>query len=134
MVHTKLPQTLANIYSEEADQRDGMLPQFHGVPNTVDVFVSGPTGVGSTFHTKVSNVIGDCPYSHRVLLALEEKQVSYNLITIDRKLRPSWYYNVHPEAKVRLDEDLCAGAQGMGMGMESTRGYICPDAQTTNTG
>mmetsp|Transcript_42322 Transcript_42322/g.165231 ORF Transcript_42322/g.165231 Transcript_42322/m.165231 type:complete len:502 (+) Transcript_42322:746-2251(+) len=100
MVHTKLPQTLANIYSEEADQRDGMLPQFHGVPNTVDVFVSGPTGVGSTFHTKVSNVIGDCPYSHRVLLALEEKQVSYNLITIDRKLRPSWYYNVHPEAKV----------------------------------
>ncbi|KAJ8907444.1 hypothetical protein NDN08_007555 [Rhodosorus marinus] len=100
MVYTKMPQTLANIYSEEADQRDGKLPEVRGAPNTVDVFVSGPTGVGSTFHTQVSNVIGDCPYSHRVLLALEEKEVSYNLITIDRKLRPSWYYNVHPEAKV----------------------------------
>jgi len=97
---TPMPATLAKIYAQSADVRDGEHPKQRHKKDLVDVFVSGPTGNGSQVNVVHGNNVGDCPYSHRVLLTLEEKNINYNLITVDRKMRPYWYYIVHPEGKV----------------------------------
>ncbi|TKY50638.1 Glutathione S-transferase DHAR2 [Spatholobus suberectus] len=46
------------------------------------------------------NVLGDCPFSQRVLLTLEEKKVSYKRHLIDLSNRPEWFLSVNPEGKV----------------------------------
>ncbi|KAJ1400197.1 Thioredoxin-like superfamily [Sesbania bispinosa] len=45
-------------------------------------------------------VLGDCPFSQRALLTLEEKKVSYNLHLIDLSNKPQWFLDVNPEGKV----------------------------------
>ncbi|KAL0539298.1 hypothetical protein IC582_023501 [Cucumis melo] len=44
--------------------------------------------------------IGDCPFSQRVLLTLEEKKVPYKLHLINLSDKPSWFLKVSPEGKV----------------------------------
>ncbi|KAK7310256.1 hypothetical protein RJT34_07657 [Clitoria ternatea] len=46
------------------------------------------------------NVLGDCPFSQRVILTLEEKKVAYNLHLIDISKKPEWFLAVNPEGKV----------------------------------
>ncbi|XP_020207160.1 glutathione S-transferase DHAR2 [Cajanus cajan] len=46
------------------------------------------------------NILGDCPFSQRVLLTLEEKKVSYKLHLIDLSNKPEWFLGVNPEGKV----------------------------------
>ncbi|XP_022985936.1 uncharacterized protein LOC111483829 isoform X1 [Cucurbita maxima] len=46
------------------------------------------------------NVIGDCPFSQRVLLTLEEKKVPYKLHLINLSDKPIWFLEVSPEGKV----------------------------------
>ncbi|KAL8162184.1 hypothetical protein V2J09_013673 [Rumex salicifolius] len=57
----------------------------------VEVCVKAATGA--------PNVLGDCPFSQRVLLTLEEKKVSYKLHLIDTSNKPK-FLEANPEGKV----------------------------------
>ncbi|KAG7030742.1 Glutathione S-transferase DHAR2 [Cucurbita argyrosperma subsp. argyrosperma] len=46
------------------------------------------------------NVIGDCPFTQRVLLTLEEKKVPYILHLINLSDKPCWFLGASPEGKV----------------------------------
>nr|AZL93848.1 dehydroascorbate reductase 1 [Ceanothus thyrsiflorus] len=46
------------------------------------------------------DVLGDCPFSQRVVLTLEEKKVSYKLHLINLSDKPKWFLEVNPEGKV----------------------------------
>ncbi|XP_047325838.1 glutathione S-transferase DHAR2-like [Impatiens glandulifera] len=45
-------------------------------------------------------VLGDCPFSQRVLLTLEEKKVPYKIHLIDVAEKPQWFLETNPEGKV----------------------------------
>ncbi|KAI5428380.1 Glutathione S-transferase dhar2 [Lathyrus oleraceus] len=49
-------------------------------------------------------ILGDCPFSQRVLLTLEEKKIAYNTHLIDVSNKPQWYSKINfalsPEGKV----------------------------------
>ncbi|KAL2642409.1 hypothetical protein R1flu_009996 [Riccia fluitans] len=44
--------------------------------------------------------LGDCPFSQRVLLTLEEKHVPYSAKYIDTSNKPQWFLEANPEGKV----------------------------------
>lgn len=44
--------------------------------------------------------IGDCPFSQRVLLTLEEKRVPYEYKLVDTANKPDWFLEANPEGKV----------------------------------
>lgn len=44
--------------------------------------------------------LGDCPFSQRVLLTLEEKKVPYRMRLIDLSNKPGWFLKISPEGKV----------------------------------
>ncbi|XAR72054.1 Glutathione dehydrogenase (ascorbate) [Bertholletia excelsa] len=46
------------------------------------------------------DVLGDCPFSQRVLLTLEEKNVPYKMHLINVSDKPKWFLDVNPEGKV----------------------------------
>ncbi|XP_018860724.2 glutathione S-transferase DHAR2-like [Juglans regia] len=46
------------------------------------------------------DILGDCPFSHRVLLTLEEKKVPYELRLINVTDKPGWFLEVNPGGKV----------------------------------
>ncbi|CAH2067381.1 unnamed protein product [Thlaspi arvense] len=46
------------------------------------------------------DVLGDCPFSQRVLLTLEEKKLPYKTHLINVSDKPHWFLNVSPEGKV----------------------------------
>ncbi|OAY38709.1 glutathione S-transferase DHAR2 [Manihot esculenta] len=46
------------------------------------------------------DVIGDCPFSQRALLTLEEKKLSYKLHLINLSDKPQWFLEISPEGKV----------------------------------
>ncbi|XP_058204724.1 glutathione S-transferase DHAR2-like [Rhododendron vialii] len=46
------------------------------------------------------DVLGDCPFSQRVLLTLEEKKVPYKMHLINVSEKPQWFLEVNPEGKV----------------------------------
>ncbi|KAL2230272.1 glutathione S-transferase DHAR2-like [Sesamum indicum] len=46
------------------------------------------------------DILGDCPFSQRVLLTLEEKKVPYKLHLINVDQKPQWFLEVNPEGKV----------------------------------
>lgn len=46
------------------------------------------------------DVLGDCPFSQRVLLTLEEKKVPYEMKLIDVADKPDWFLKISPEGKV----------------------------------
>ncbi|KAL7147987.1 hypothetical protein ABFS83_06G148500 [Erythranthe nasuta] len=46
------------------------------------------------------DILGDCPFSQRVQLTLEEKKVPYKLHLINTDDKPQWFLEVNPEGKV----------------------------------
>ncbi|XP_027077559.2 glutathione S-transferase DHAR3, chloroplastic-like [Coffea arabica] len=46
------------------------------------------------------NKLGDCPFSQRVLLTLEEKNVPYDVKLVDFANKPDWFLQISPEGKV----------------------------------
>ncbi|KAD2805067.1 hypothetical protein R6Q59_029693 [Mikania micrantha] len=46
------------------------------------------------------DVLGDCPFSQRVLLTLEEKKVPYKTHLINLDSKPEWFLEVKPDGKV----------------------------------
>ncbi|KAG8390890.1 hypothetical protein BUALT_Bualt01G0130600 [Buddleja alternifolia] len=45
-------------------------------------------------------VLGDCPFSQRALLTLEEKKIPYKMHLINISQKPQWFLEVNPEGKV----------------------------------
>lgn len=41
-----------------------------------------------------------CPYAHRARLALSFKQIPYEIININLKNKPKWYFDIHPKGQV----------------------------------
>ncbi|OAY72162.1 glutathione S-transferase DHAR2-like [Ananas comosus] len=58
----------------------------------IEVCVKAATGDPET--------LGDCPFSQRVLLTLEEKKIPYELKLIDLDNKPEWFLKISPEGKV----------------------------------
>ncbi|CAL9207458.1 unnamed protein product [Musa hybrid cultivar] len=51
--------------------------------------------------------LGDCPFSQRVLLTLEEKKIPYDIKLLDVNSKPDWFLEISPEGKVpvlKLDD------------------------------
>ncbi|KAJ4807616.1 Chloride intracellular channel protein 1 [Rhynchospora pubera] len=46
------------------------------------------------------DLLGDCPFSQRVLLTLEEKHIPYHTKLIDVSNKPHWFLQISPEGKV----------------------------------
>ncbi|NP_001296625.1 glutathione S-transferase DHAR3, chloroplastic [Cicer arietinum] len=46
------------------------------------------------------NKIGDCPFSQRVLLTLEEKHLPYDPKLVNLANKPEWFLEISPEGKV----------------------------------
>ncbi|CAH8357347.1 unnamed protein product [Eruca vesicaria subsp. sativa] len=46
------------------------------------------------------NVLGDCPFSQRVLLTLEEKSLPYKMHLINISDKPKWFLDINPGGKV----------------------------------
>ncbi|GLT88961.1 hypothetical protein SLE2022_069670 [Rubroshorea leprosula] len=46
------------------------------------------------------DVLGDCPFSHRVLLTLKEKKIPYKMHLINVSDKPQWFLEISPEGKV----------------------------------
>ncbi|KAH7672682.1 Glutathione dehydrogenase (ascorbate) protein [Dioscorea alata] len=46
------------------------------------------------------DTLGDCPFSQRVLLTLEEKKVPYEMKLINVSDKPEWFLEISPEGKV----------------------------------
>ncbi|GLT50888.1 hypothetical protein SLA2020_243430 [Shorea laevis] len=46
------------------------------------------------------DVLGDCPFSHRVLVTLEEKKIRYKMHLINVSDKPQWFLEISPEGKV----------------------------------
>ncbi|XP_010253346.1 PREDICTED: glutathione S-transferase DHAR2-like [Nelumbo nucifera] len=59
---------------------------------TVEVCVKAAVGA--------PDVLGDCPFSQRVLLTLEEKNIPYQMHLINVNDKPQWFLEANPEGKV----------------------------------
>ncbi|KAL5800111.1 hypothetical protein ACOSQ3_033203 [Xanthoceras sorbifolium] len=59
---------------------------------TVEVCVKAAVGA--------PEILGDCPFSQRVLLTLEEKKIPYKLHLINISDKPQWFLEISPEGKV----------------------------------
>ncbi|CAN6340237.1 unnamed protein product [Urochloa humidicola] len=59
---------------------------------TVEVCVKAAVGA--------PDILGDCPFSQRVLLTLEEKKVPYEMKLVDLSNKPKWFLKISPEGKV----------------------------------
>ncbi|KAJ0237528.1 Glutathione S-transferase DHAR1 [Hirschfeldia incana] len=46
------------------------------------------------------DVLGDCPFSQRVLLTLEEKNQPYKIHLINLSNKPQWFLDIDPQGKV----------------------------------
>lgn len=48
----------------------------------------------------IPNKLGDCPFTQRVLLTLEEKHLPYDMKFVNLSNKPEWFLKVNPEGKV----------------------------------
>ncbi|CAL5037722.1 unnamed protein product [Urochloa decumbens] len=46
--------------------------------------------------------LGDCPFTQRVLLTIEEKHLPYDLKLINLANKPDWLFEINPEGKVPI--------------------------------
>nr|ACG42781.1 dehydroascorbate reductase [Zea mays] len=46
--------------------------------------------------------LGDCPFTQRVLLTIEEKHLPYDLKLVDLANKPDWLFEINPEGKVPI--------------------------------
>ncbi|CAD5189049.1 unnamed protein product, partial [Musa acuminata subsp. malaccensis] len=79
----------------------------------------------------VPNRLGDCPFSQRVLLTLEEKRLSYDMKLVDLGNKPEWFLQISPEGKVpviKLDEKWIADSDIITKSLEEK--YPVPSLET----
>ncbi|XP_078178589.1 putative glutathione S-transferase DHAR1, cytosolic [Carex rostrata] len=49
--------------------------------------------------------LGDCPFCHKILLMLEEKNVPYQMKLVNLSDKPDWFLEINPEGKVPMYKD-----------------------------
>ncbi|KAL8518281.1 hypothetical protein ACS0TY_009588 [Phlomoides rotata] len=52
--------------------------------------------------TGAPDILGDCPFCHRVLMTLEKNNVPYKTHLINLDAKPQWFSEVNPEGKVPI--------------------------------
>lgn len=99
----RAPSSLHLLYNELANIRDhrvmgGSRMARLRLPNGgVEVHVKAMRL--EKLHDMPSTKHGDCPYSHRVLIVLEELGVPYKMVAIPANAKPAWFYLLHPEKR-----------------------------------
>ena len=91
------PKSLSLIYKALSALRDGsgadallrMGAEMQRAP--MEVFVKANEAGGQGW--------GDCPYSHSVLLMLEELNVPYKAIKVSNSEKPAWFHWINPAAR-----------------------------------
>ncbi|KAF8398987.1 hypothetical protein HHK36_014852 [Tetracentron sinense] len=83
--------------------------------------VSDPLGVCVKASATTPTKLGDCPFTQRVLLTLEEKHLPYDIKLIDLANKPEWFLKINPEGKVpvvKLDEKWIADSDVITQSLE----------------
>ncbi|KAL6861758.1 hypothetical protein ACP4OV_017458 [Aristida adscensionis] len=65
--------------------------------------------------------LGDCPFTQRVLLTIEEKHLPYELKLVDLANKPDWLFKINPEGKVpivKLEEKWIADSDVITQALE----------------
>ncbi|KAF5176989.1 Chloride intracellular channel protein [Thalictrum thalictroides] len=65
--------------------------------------------------------LGDCPFTQRVLLTLEEKHLPYDMKLVDLTNKPEWFLKISPEGKVpviKLEEKWIADSDVITQSLE----------------
>ncbi|CAA7395724.1 unnamed protein product [Spirodela intermedia] len=65
--------------------------------------------------------LGDCPFTQRVLLTLEVKQLPYHIKVVDLANKPEWFLEISPEGKVpiiKLEEKWVADSDVITQSLE----------------
>ncbi|KAK1271173.1 Glutathione S-transferase DHAR2 [Acorus gramineus] len=73
-------------------------------PPSMAAAVVSPLNVCVKAAAGAPNILGDCPFSQRVLLTLNEKSLPYNMKLINVSNKPQWFLEVNPEGKVPVLE------------------------------
>jgi glutathione S-transferase len=99
----RMPPSLRFLYSELAHARDynadvDSLASRIRKDKQMEVFVKSPEDEWSNLEEPRAN--GDCPYSQRVLIALEELGFKYTKTAVPLRAKPSWFHLLHPEGSV----------------------------------
>ncbi|KAL8038320.1 hypothetical protein ABFS82_11G099500 [Erythranthe guttata] len=63
---------------------------------------SDPLEVCAKESITTPNKLGDCPFTQRVLLTLEEKRLPYDLKLVNLNNKPEWFLSISPEGKVPI--------------------------------
>ncbi|XP_076925927.1 putative glutathione S-transferase DHAR2, chloroplastic [Bidens hawaiensis] len=72
---------------------------------------SAPIEICAKTSVTVPDRLGDCPFTQRVLLTLEEKNLPYDIKLVDLGNKPDWFFSISPEGKVpvaKLDDKWIA--------------------------
>jgi glutathione S-transferase len=72
---------------------------------TSDVAPVQPVEVFVKAYVGHPDKLGDCPFSQRVLLTLEEKAIPYDATFIDIGNKPQWFLEANPAGKVPVIKD-----------------------------
>ncbi|KAF0901711.1 hypothetical protein E2562_006189 [Oryza meyeriana var. granulata] len=70
-----------------------------------------PLEVCAKASVTVPGRLGDCPFTQRVLLTIEEKHLPYDIKLVDLANKPDWFLKISPEGKVpivKLEEQWVA--------------------------
>ncbi|KAL4426238.1 hypothetical protein ABPG77_009853 [Micractinium sp. CCAP 211/92] len=70
------------------------------------VYVFGHPKEGAESH---EGQLGACPFSHRVLLLLEEREVPYERTYVDASNKPAWVSKANPAGTLPILKDLASG-------------------------
>lgn len=89
--------TVTTLYTRNC--RALKLPAFRRSLTTV-AMSANPVEVCAKASLTVPNRLGDCPFTQRVLLTLEEKRLPYDLKLVDFGNKPEWFLSISPEGKV----------------------------------
>lgn len=71
-----------------------------------EVFVFGHPKEGAESH---EGQLGACPFSHRVLLLLEEREVPYARTYVDAAHKPAWVSKANPAGTLPILKDTASG-------------------------
>lgn len=99
----EMPCALARLYRALGALRDGdgistrKAMAAAARDDCVDVFVKAPEGAKA-----LSGEWGDCPYSQRVLILLEEAKAPYRAVRIRSDEKPAWFHLLHPREETPI--------------------------------
>ncbi|KAL6325130.1 hypothetical protein AAG906_022697 [Vitis piasezkii] len=118
----------------KAEESKGQCPAFftsHGGAKGVkrvggerrrfSITMSSPLEVCVKASVIIPNKLGDCPFSQRILLTLEEKHLPYEMKLVDLTNKPEWFLKISPGGTVpvmKLDEKWIADSDVIAQSLE----------------